>query len=121
MKQLAMDIGDVRQRNIFLLDTLYGIDTLLLWSLNLIPSRATVNLHKHKIDFKEAQDLWKDQYAAIVDARSDSEPRSALIAFHRGKMWSAFFTERSAKIRLISVRRARTEEEEIYYESRRTG
>ena len=85
------------------------------------PVKSEANLHKHKIDFKEAQDLWKDQYAAIVDARSDSEPRSALIAFHRGKIWTAFFTERSAKIRLISVRRARTEEEEIYYESRRTG
>jgi uncharacterized DUF497 family protein len=85
------------------------------------PVKSKANLHKHKIDFKEAKDLWKDQYAAIIDARSDSEPRSALIAFHRGKMWTAFFTECSAKIRLISVRRARTEEEQIYYESRRTG
>jgi len=85
------------------------------------PVKSETNLRKHKIDFKEAQDLWKDQYAAIVDARSDSEPRSALIAFHRGKIWTAFFTERPAKIRLISVRRARSEEEEIYYESRRTG
>jgi uncharacterized protein len=85
------------------------------------PVKSEANLHKHKIDFKEAQDLWKDQYAAIVDARSDSEPRFALIAVHRGKIWSAFFTERSAKIRLISVRRARNQEEEIYYESRRTG
>jgi uncharacterized DUF497 family protein len=85
------------------------------------PVKSEANLHKHKIDFNQAQDLWKDHYAAIVDARSDSEPRSALIAFRRGKMWTAFFTERSAKIRLISVRRARTEEEQIYYESRRTG
>ncbi len=85
------------------------------------PVKSETNLRKHKIDFEEAQDLWKDQYAAIVDARSESEPRSALIAFHRGKIWTAFFTERSAKIRLISVRRARNEEEEIYYESRRTG
>ena len=85
------------------------------------PVKSEANLHKHKIDFKEAQDLWKDQFAAIIDARSDSEPRAALIAFHRGKIWTAFFTERSAIIRLISVRRARTEEEEIYYESRRTG
>lgn len=85
------------------------------------PVKSEANLRKHKIDFKEAQELWKDQYAAIVDARSDSEPRSALIAFHRGKIWTAFFTERSTNIRLISVRRARYEEEEIYYESRRTG
>jgi uncharacterized DUF497 family protein len=85
------------------------------------PVKSEANLRKLNIDFKEAQDLWKDQYAAVVDARSDSEPRSALIACLRGKIWSVFFTERSAKIRLISVRRARIEEEEIYYESRRTG
>ena len=85
------------------------------------PVKSEANLHKHKIDFKDAQDLWKDQYAAIVDARSDSEPWSALMSFHCGKMWTAFFTGRSAKIRLISVRRARNEEEEIYYESRRAG
>jgi uncharacterized DUF497 family protein len=91
----------------------------MAFEFDLVKSEA--NLRKHKIDFKEAQDLWKDQYAAIVDARSDSEPRSALIAVHRGKIWTAFFTERSAKIRLISVRRARNQEEEIYYESRRTG
>ena len=85
------------------------------------PVKSEANLRKHKIDFKEAQDLWKDQYAAIVDARSDSEPRSAMIALLRGKIWTAFVPERSAKIRLISVRRARIEEEEIYYEGRRTG
>jgi uncharacterized DUF497 family protein len=84
------------------------------------PVKSEANLRKHKIDFKEAQDLWKDQHAAIVDARSDSEPRSALIAVHSGKIWAAFFTERSGKIRLISVRRARNQEEDIYYESRRT-
>jgi uncharacterized DUF497 family protein len=85
------------------------------------PVKSEANLRKHNIDFKEAQDLWNDQYAAIVDARSDSEPRSALIALHRGKIWTAFFTERFDKIRLISVRRARSQEEELYYESRRTG
>ncbi len=83
--------------------------------------KSEANLRKHKIDFKEARELWKDQYAALVDARCDSELRSALIAIHRGKIWTAFFTERSTNIRLISVRQARNEEEEIYYESRRTG
>ncbi len=85
------------------------------------PVKSEANLRKHKIDFKEAQNLWKDQYATIVDARSDTEPRSALIASYGGKIWTAFFTERSTNIRLISVRRARDEEKEIYYESRRTG
>jgi len=85
------------------------------------PVKSESNLCKHGMDFNEAQDLWEDQYAAIIDARSDSEPRFALIALHGERIWTAFFTTRSTKIRLISVRRARTEEEQIYYESRRTG
>ena len=85
------------------------------------PVKSASNLSKHGIDFNEAQNLWKDQYAAIIDARSDSEPRFALISLYRERIWAAFFTERSTTIRLISVRRARIEEEQIYYESRRTG
>jgi uncharacterized DUF497 family protein len=84
-------------------------------------AKSEVNLRKHKINFEEAQQLRNDKYAAVVDARSDSEPRQALIACYRGKIWIAFFTERATKIRLISVRRARVAEEEVYYESRRTG
>ena len=85
------------------------------------PVKSETNLRKHRIDFSEAQHLWKDEYAAEVEARSDSEPRKALIACHRSKIWIAFFTERSSKVHLISVRRARRQEEQIYYESRRTG
>jgi Uncharacterized protein conserved in bacteria len=85
------------------------------------PAKSEANLRKHKIDFKKAQELWNDKHAAMIDARSDSEPREALIACRRDKIWIAFFTERSSKVRLISVRRARPAEEEIYDESRRTG
>jgi uncharacterized protein len=47
--------------------------------------KSEANLRKHNIDFNEAQDLWEDQYAAVIDARSDSEPRSALIAYFAGR------------------------------------
>ncbi len=79
--------------------------------------KSETNLRKHGINFSDAQQLWADQFAAIVEARSDSEPRFALIALYRGKLWTAFFTERVGKTRLISVRRARENEERIYYES----
>ena len=85
------------------------------------PAKSAANLHKHKIDFKQAQELWNDEYAAVIDARSDSEPRQALIACRGNKIWIAFFTERSSKVRIISVRRARPAEDETYHESRRTG
>ncbi len=85
------------------------------------PAKSETNLIKHGIDFSEAQQLWTDQFAAVVDARSDTEARSAWIAQHKGQTWTAFYTEREGRIRLISVRRARANEERIYYEGRGTG
>ena len=82
------------------------------------PAKSESNLTKHGIDFIEAQELWKDQFAAIADAKSDDEPRSALIASHKSKIWVAFFTVRESNTRIISVRRARESEEIIYYEGR---
>ncbi len=84
------------------------------------PAKSASNLAKHKIDFIEARKLWTDSFATVVDARSDTELRSALIAQLEGKIWTAFFTEREGKTRLISVRRARENEERIYYEGRGT-
>ena len=80
------------------------------------PAKSASNLAKHGIDFLEAKQLWADKFAAVVDARSDSEPRTALIAQNKGNVWIAFFTEQQGKTRLISVRRARVNEERIYYE-----
>ena len=75
---------------------------------------------KHGIDFVQAQELWKDLYALQIQAMSDTEPRFALIASMQGKVWSVFFTERNSKIRIISARRSRTNEEDLYHEGRAT-
>ena len=72
-------------------------------------------LVKHGIDFIEAQALWEDPQAVVIKARSDSEARFALIASCKDRVWSAFYTERENKVRIISVRRARTNEERLYY------
>lgn len=47
-------------------------------------------------------------------ARSEEEERKMLIARLKGKVWSAIFTERGERIRIISVRRARANEIAIY-------
>ena len=75
---------------------------------------------KHGIDFVQAQELWKDLYALQIQAKSDTEPRFALIASMQGKVWSVFFAERNSKIRIISARRSRTNEEDLYHEGRAT-
>lgn len=82
--------------------------------------KSAGNRTKHGIDFVQAQELWKDLYALQIQVKSDTGPRFALIAWLEGKVWSVFFTERDSKIRIISARRSRTNEEDLYHESRTT-
>lgn len=77
-------------------------------------AKSAANRAKHGLDFSEAQKLWSDVDAVELPARSATELRKMLIAKTNGKIWSAIFTERGDKIRIISVRRARTTEEAIY-------
>ena len=80
-------------------------------------SKSKANLEKHGIDFVEAQQLWEDKDRLEITARTEDEPRYVLVAALGQKLWSAFFTYRKGRIRLISVRRSRKEERELYYES----
>lgn len=81
------------------------------------PAKSKSNHEKHGIDFVETQQLWEDEDRLEIPARTEDEPRYVLIAALDQKLWSAFFTYRKGRIRLISVRRARKEERELYYES----
>ena len=77
-------------------------------------AKSQSNSTKHSIDFVEAQRLWSDPMLLEVPARTDDEPRYLVIGLIDGKHWSAVITYRGANIRLISVRRARTEEVALY-------
>ncbi|MDP2448254.1 MAG: BrnT family toxin [Polaromonas sp.] len=76
--------------------------------------KSESNLAKHNIDFVEAQRLWNDPMLLEVPAKTEDEPRYLVIGVIDGKHWSAVITYRDANIRLISVRRARTEEVALY-------
>jgi len=78
------------------------------------PKKSAKNKDKHGIDFLHAQQLWNDPDSIGFPARSDDEDRFALLALHRGRIWVAFYTIRDDRVRLISVRRARPREKEIY-------
>ena len=78
------------------------------------PAKSATNLAKHGIDFENAQALWSDDHAIEIDARSETEPRAAVIGMIEGKHWIAFFTPREGATRIISVRRAREDEVETY-------
>ena len=78
------------------------------------PDKSAENQRKHGIDFDEAQRLWADPHLVEIPARTTDEPRWLLIGRIDEKHWSAIITRRGENIRLISVRRSRDEEVEIY-------
>lgn len=84
------------------------------------PEKSKANEVKHGIDFELARELWSDDDRLVIPARSESEPRWAMLAQHGTKVWAAFYTLRGGRVRLISVRRARPNEKAMY-ESGRAG
>jgi len=78
------------------------------------PAKSDANLHKHGIDFLAAQALWRDPALLEIPARISGESRFLVIARLRGRHWSAVITYRQQAIRLISVRRSRLEEVQLY-------
>lgn len=77
-------------------------------------NKSISNKEKHGIDFIEAQELWGDPDRIVIPAKYLDEPRYILIGRIRDKYWTAVFTQRGTKIRIISVRRSRKNEKEIY-------
>lgn len=76
--------------------------------------KSAENLRKHGIDFFEAQKLWLDTDRVEINARYVGEVRLMVIGRLKGTHWAAVVTPRGALIRMISVRRARVREVEIY-------
>jgi hypothetical protein len=78
------------------------------------PYKSSKNKNKHGIDFEQAQKLWDDPDLIEIPAKTSDEPRFVVIARITGKCWSGIITYRGDKIRIISVRRSRKEEVDIY-------
>ena len=76
--------------------------------------KSHINKKKHGIDFIEAQDLWEDPDLIEVSAKTTDEPRFIVIGQISDKHRSAVSTYRGENIRIISARRSRQEEIEIY-------
>jgi uncharacterized DUF497 family protein len=70
------------------------------------------------IDFIDAQKLWNDPDRVEIPSRTSDERRVQLLGVMDGKHWSVIVTPRDEKVRIISVRRMRKDEKEIY-ESRK--
>lgn len=78
-------------------------------------NKSEKNKEKHGIDFIEAQKLWDDPFRLEIPAKTIDESRFLVIGTIENHCWSAIFTYRSGKIRIISVRRSRDNEKKLYY------
>lgn len=76
--------------------------------------KSVLNKLKHGIDFIQAQAIWNDPDVLEIPTKIKDEPRFLVVGLKGGKHWSAIITYRGGKIRIISVRRTRPEEVELY-------
>jgi len=78
------------------------------------PQKSVLNRSKHGIDFEEAQALWDDPRVLEIRARTTGESRFLVVGQIGERHWSAIITYRRDRVRIISVRRSRPEEVELY-------
>lgn len=91
------------------------------------PQKSQANKAKHRIDFEEAQALWDDPYGVEFPSTQPGEERFARVAQlskSDPRIWVAIFTLREeiegCRTRIISVHRARKNEEKLYEQQAKT-
>jgi len=78
------------------------------------PAKSELNKSKHGIDLVAAQQLWADPHLIEGPGQSTTESRWLAVGVINEIHWTACFTHRGERIRLIECRRARREEREVY-------
>ncbi len=82
------------------------------------PSKSRANLEKHGIDFQGAQTIWEGIIITLQSRQSrQGEVRHLAIGLYQDREIAVVYTHRKDQIRLISARRARKNEREIYWKS----
>ncbi len=77
-------------------------------------NKSESNKDKHGIGFETAKKLWLDPNRVEIPARWVNEPRYILIAWVNNELWTVVYTKRNKNTRIISVRKSRRDEKEIY-------
>ena len=80
------------------------------------PAKSEKNLIKHGIDFEQAQRLWDDSKTVTLVASNAGNDTRRYVVLGKidGRHWTAITTRRGERVRIISVRRSRRNEEAIY-------
>ncbi len=76
--------------------------------------KSQANKRKHGLDFVEAQALWEDSELLEIPLKSADEQRLLVIGLIGSKHWTAIITYRQTHVSIISVRRSRDDERELY-------
>lgn len=86
------------------------------------PAKSLTNLAKHGIDFEIAQRLWDDTRTVTFRAQNSGNDNVRFVTYGEmdGRHWTAVTTMRGKRIRIISVRRSRKNEEERYEQYKQT-
>jgi len=87
------------------------------------PGKAQFNLAKHGVSFEEAQTVFLDESARLIDDpdHSEDEDRFLLLGYSlqaRCVIVSHCYRQADSVIRLISARRATAQEEQVYWRLR---
>jgi uncharacterized DUF497 family protein len=82
------------------------------------PLKSAENLAKHGISFEDALIMWTGLTVEVDEvAKSTSgELRCATLGLVTGILYTAIWTVRGGRVRLISVRRPRDGEAKVYFE-----
>lgn len=78
-------------------------------------SKSALNKEKHGVDFEEAKAIWFGDNV-IIPALTRGESRYMIIGKINQNLYSCIFTIRGENIRIISCRKTRDEEREVYHE-----
>ena len=78
------------------------------------PEKSRKNAAKHGLDSVAGQALWEDSGLLVLHSRYPEESRYLAIGQIGDLHWTAVFTERGERVRLISIRRSRQEERNLY-------
>ncbi len=84
--------------------------------------KARRNLAKHGVSFQAARLVFDDVFALdrLDDAGGGGEVRYIVTAMANGVLLTVVYTERGARIRIISARKATRHEQREYYQSQAT-
>ena len=78
-------------------------------------AKSHANRDKHGIDFDEASSLWQDSNLICLPSTvKTDELRLLFIGQIKSKHWTAIVTQRGDSLRIISVRRSRKSEVDLY-------